>query len=107
MKNLIYLKNVTTLQLDEEKCIGCGMCAIVCPHAVFSINNKLAKIENKDACMECGACAQNCVANALSVQAGVGCAAAVINSALGRDSACCCIVEPSDPSGKATRSGCC
>lgn len=107
MNDLIYLKNVVTLKLDEEKCIGCGMCVIVCPHAVFSMNNGHAKIENKDACMECGACAQNCLTNALSVQAGVGCAAAVINAALGRDGACCCVVETQNDSGKLKNQGCC
>jgi hypothetical protein len=34
------------------------------------------------------------------VDAGVGCAAAVINTALGRDSAsCCCVIEPKTPAG--------
>jgi len=94
MESLIYLKDVVTLQLDHDKCVGCGMCLIVCPHAVFSMNNGSASIENRDACMECGACAQNCPAEAVRVQAGVGCAAAVINTALGRESSsCCCIIE--------------
>lgn len=95
MNRLAYLKDVTTLQLDQLKCIGCGMCTIVCPHAVLSMNGKKAHIVNRDACMECGACAQNCPTEALSVAAGVGCAAAVINSMLGRDSSsCCCVIEP-------------
>jgi hypothetical protein len=34
------------------------------------------------------------------VEAGVGCAAAVINTALGRDSSsCCCVIEPKEPKG--------
>lgn len=95
MAQFVYLKNVVTLYLDEEKCVGCGMCVIVCPHTVLSMNGKHARIENRDACMECGACAQNCPTDAVTVQAGVGCAAAVINSALGRDSSsCCCVAEP-------------
>ncbi|HDQ44765.1 MAG TPA: 4Fe-4S dicluster domain-containing protein [bacterium] len=73
-----YLKNVTTLALDISKCTGCGMCAEVCPHAVFRIEGRKAVIEDRDACMECGACARNCAPGALSVRAGVGCAAAVI-----------------------------
>lgn len=94
MGDMIYLKDVVTLELDQEKCVGCGMCLDVCPHAVLSLNNGNARIENRDACMECGACAQNCPVEALSVQVGVGCAAAVINAALGRkDSACCCVIE--------------
>ena len=94
MRELIYLKNVVTLALDAEKCIGCGMCDVVCPHGVFRLDHHRARIEKRDACMECGACARNCPVEAISVKAGVGCAAAVINSALGRDSSsCCCVIE--------------
>ena len=97
MGDLIYLKNVVTLKLDDEKCVGCGMCLIVCPHAVFAMNDGHARIEKRDACMECGACARNCPSEAVTVQAGVGCAAAVINAALGRQNAsCCCVSEQSD-----------
>jgi ferredoxin len=90
MGNLIYLKDVVTLELDREKCVGCGMCLVVCPHGVLAMNDGHARIENKDACMECGACSQNCPTEAITVRAGVGCAAAVINSALGRQGSCCC-----------------
>ena len=94
MGKLIYLKDVVTLAFDREKCVGCGMCIVVCPHEVILLDDGKARIEHRDACMECGACAQNCPTAALSVDAGVGCAAAVINSALGRESsACCCVIE--------------
>lgn len=93
MQNFIYLKDVVTLKLDREKCSGCGMCLIVCPHSVLNMEGRLVQINNKDACMECGACAMNCPTEALTVKAGVGCAAAVINSALGRKGACCCTIE--------------
>jgi len=94
MKPLVYLRNVTTLRLDREKCTGCGMCLVVCPHPVLSMTDGHAWIQNRDACMECGACAQNCPTEAVTVQAGVGCAQAVINAALGRSSSsCCCVIE--------------
>jgi len=97
MGALIYLENVTTLVLDEEKCVGCGMCLNVCPHAVLNMNGRHAYIQSRDSCMECGACARNCPSAAISVQAGVGCAAAVINAALGRESSsCCCVIETKD-----------
>jgi NAD-dependent dihydropyrimidine dehydrogenase PreA subunit len=103
MRRFVYLKDVVTLELDPEKCTGCGMCALVCPHDVFRLHNGHARIDDRDACMECGACAQNCPASAISVDAGVGCAAAVINSLLGRDSSsCCCVIEPKEHAGKAT-----
>ena len=113
MGRLIYLKNVTSLKLDEAKCAGCGMCLQVCPQAVLSMHNGRVGIDEPDACMECGACARNCPAEALSVRSGVGCAAAVINAALGRkSSACCCVIEPEKGdvqagSQQAAGSGCC
>jgi NAD-dependent dihydropyrimidine dehydrogenase PreA subunit len=106
MNNMTYLKDVVTLQLDENKCTGCGMCLEVCPHEVYKINTSHAIIENRDACMECGACSRNCPVNAISVASGVGCAAAVINSLLGRkSSACSCSIEPTDSNAK--QGGCC
>ena len=107
MENSIYLKNVVTLKLNEDKCTGCGMCLDVCPHEVFKMNSKHVTIQNRDACMECGACSKNCPVDAIFVQSGVGCAAAVINSMLGRnDGECCC---SSEPAGATTdkRGGCC
>ena len=73
-----YLNDVTTLTLDTDKCIGCGRCLEVCPHGVFEIADKKALIVDRDACMECGACSLNCPTNAIEVNAGVGCAAAII-----------------------------
>ena len=97
MGELTYLKDVVTLELNREKCVGCGICLVVCPHEVLSMNNGHVRIENRDLCMECGACARNCPADAVTVRAGVGCAAAVINSALGWNaSSCCCVIEPND-----------
>ena len=76
---LRYLSNITTLRLDPDKCDGCQMCLKVCPHEVFRIVDKKAVIVDQDACMECGACALNCEPEALTVNSGVGCAAAVLN----------------------------
>ena len=95
-----YLSDVVTLKLNEEKCIGCGQCLIVCPHDVFAMNGSSAAIRDRDACMECGACALNCPTEAVTVQAGVGCAAAIINSFLGiTGSDCCCLENTANPDG--------
>jgi len=79
MKGFSYLKNVTTLELDEKACIGCGRCEEVCPHQVFRLDGQKAHLIDRDACMECGACARNCPVAAIQVDAGVGCATGLIN----------------------------
>ena len=86
-----YLKNVTTLTYDADKCIGCGRCTEVCPHRIFELKNSKARIVDKDACMECGACSLNCPAKAIEVNAGVGCAEAIIYSWFtGKEPTCGC-----------------
>jgi len=91
MKEMRYLKKVSTLRLDRERCIGCGLCLIVCPHDVFMIGAGKAEIIDLDGCMECGACALNCPVEALDVHAGVGCASAIIYGWLtGQEPSCDC-----------------
>lgn len=88
---LRYLPDVSSLKLDKDKCIGCELCATVCPHRVFVIEEKIAQIEDLDACMECGACALNCPTEAIQVEAGVGCASAIIKGWLtGSEPSCDC-----------------
>ena len=91
MNTLRYLENVVTLELDVEKCIGCNMCAVVCPHGVLHVEERKAQIIDRDACIECGACAGNCPVEALTVKAGVGCASAIISGWLtGEEPSCDC-----------------
>jgi NAD-dependent dihydropyrimidine dehydrogenase PreA subunit len=81
---------VNTLAFKPDLCNGCGMCAAVCPHGVFAMNGRRAKLARPQACMECGACQLNCVAGAISVESGVGCAAAMMRAALlGQKEAVC------------------
>ena len=96
-----YLLNSATIEIFPEKCTGCGMCVEVCPHEVFTLNNKKAVIQDRDSCMECGACVSNCAFNAVSVNKGVGCAFALINSMrTGGEPSCDC-------SGSDKKSVCC
>jgi ferredoxin len=87
-----YLSGVTTIKIGREKCKGCGACLDVCPHRLLKLFEGKVEITDKDACMECGACKINCPYGAVEVNAGVGCAAAVIGASLkkpGSDAPCC------------------
>jgi len=77
---LVYLRNMVTLELNRDKCIGCNRCIEVCPHNVFMPYEGIIQISQRDRCMECGACAKNCPMAAIKVKTGVGCAYAIIKS---------------------------
>lgn len=86
----------TTLHYEPALCTGCGLCSIVCPHGVFVQGNEIAELRYPERCIECGACQRNCALGAISVRAGVGCAAALMLDALrGRKSnSCDCDGQP-------------
>lgn len=56
-------------EVDESKCIGCGLCATSCGRGVykFDYENKKSKVENPNNCMvACITCANLCPAKAIS-----------------------------------------
>jgi NAD-dependent dihydropyrimidine dehydrogenase PreA subunit len=95
---VVWTNPYNTLQLISSRCILCGMCLMVCPHAVFAEGDNTVEMLHPADCIECGACQVNCPTGAIQVNSGVGCAAAMINAALkgssevscGCDSDSCC-----------------
>ena len=49
------------IQIDEEKCVGCGKCAKVCRMQVDPVVNA-----NSLECIRCGRCKQACPTGAIS-----------------------------------------
>jgi NAD-dependent dihydropyrimidine dehydrogenase PreA subunit len=102
--------NINTLEYYPEKCINCGMCIAVCPHAVFAPNGKAVEVVRHEACMECGACQLNCPTGAIAVDSGVGCAAAMIYAALTGKNEPTCGPDPEptcSPSSEPDAASCC
>ncbi len=55
-----------TIQIDLEKCTGCGSCVPVCPFGVMEVIDDKARI--KEGCNLCGACAEACTSEAIKIE---------------------------------------
>ncbi len=53
-------KKKAHIRVIEEKCTGCGLCAMICPGGCWAIKNGKAVIETLETCYECGACYHIC-----------------------------------------------
>jgi pyruvate ferredoxin oxidoreductase delta subunit len=56
--------------VDEEKCVGCGLCEMYCPEASVKIVNRKAVIDY-DYCKGCGVCANECPQDAIQMSSEI------------------------------------
>ena len=56
-------------EVDESKCVGCGVCVSVCPFDAISKNESgIARVE-EETCKGCGSCAASCPKKAIRMRA--------------------------------------
>jgi len=95
MQSNEYLEDVVSLSLKEERCIGCLMCTMVCPHGVFEMVSGPGENDLSGPLHGMwGVWNQLPGYKAIKVTSGDGCAQAVFNSLTGRNGkGCCCTLE--------------
>ena len=55
------------IQIDLDKCIGCGNCVPVCPFGLLEVVDD--KVQLKEGCTLCGACQEACTYEAIAIEA--------------------------------------
>lgn len=56
------------IKIDEQKCNGCGACALACHEGAIEMINGKAKLTREDYCDGLGDCLPNCPTNAISFE---------------------------------------
>ncbi|GAJ17197.1 unnamed protein product, partial [marine sediment metagenome] len=54
-------------EVDDEICIGCGVCTKLCPYNAISKNEQEVAVVNKLMCKGCGVCGASCPENAITI----------------------------------------
>jgi len=56
------------IEVDSEKCIGCGECVYICPMEVYELQNEKAVPVNEEDCVGCESCIEMCGQEAIILE---------------------------------------
>ena len=59
-------KNLTTIKILPDKCIGCGICQKGCPAGAIQGEGREKRVIDKDKCIRCGLCITKCPVKAIT-----------------------------------------
>jgi adenylylsulfate reductase subunit B len=60
-----------SIEINKEKCLGCGCCTEVCPGSLIKIGeNSNAEIKEPQRCWGCVSCAKECPVQAIALFLG-------------------------------------
>ncbi|MDD5595843.1 MAG: 4Fe-4S binding protein [Candidatus Omnitrophica bacterium] len=55
------------VEVNLDNCIGCGVCAEICPKKILVIENDKCKVTNENLCGKSGCCQKVCPVGAIKV----------------------------------------
>ncbi|SMP02407.1 electron transport complex protein RnfB [Desulfurobacterium pacificum] len=58
----------TVPYINQQICIGCGICADVCPKDVFVMCSEKAVVMYPEKCNGCDICVENCPVDAITMK---------------------------------------
>jgi NAD-dependent dihydropyrimidine dehydrogenase PreA subunit len=56
------------IEIDTEKCIGCGDCVDICPAEVLELQDGKSVPINIEDCIDCGSCVAVCEQRAITME---------------------------------------
>ena len=56
------------VNVDTDKCVGCGECVDVCPVEVYEIKDGKSEPVNSEECLGCESCVEVCETSAITVE---------------------------------------
>ena len=62
-----HCKNLIKYKINPNKCIGCTLCARICPVQAIESKLKAPHIIDETKCIKCGACYENCKFEAVEI----------------------------------------
>lgn len=65
MKGVFMSNHGALPKIDDEHCIGCGDCAVLCPHGVLVMQAHRPVFRNPQQCDYCTLCEQTCPSGAV------------------------------------------
>jgi len=63
--NMLSAYNKVKIDINNELCIGCKRCILVCPKGVFEVTGKKSKVVNLSECISCKSCFTQCPQSAI------------------------------------------
>ena len=60
------------VNVDVDKCVGCGECVDVCPVEVYEIKDGKSEAVNAEECLGCESCVEVCEVSAITVEENYG-----------------------------------